>query len=403
MKILVPTTTFPRHPNDKIPQFLFGYTRALAAVGASVTVIAPHDVGVPTYEIMDGVEVRRVAYWLPKSAQKLCYGAGIPTNVRRRKWLALQFLPLEAVFLRAVLRYGRDADILNPHWTFASLPTAAAAHILKKPMVTHAYTAEYIPRVLRPFNRLINRRSCATISISAYAAKLVEGTGSPRRHEIIGFGVNPEKIAPPGFDRMAFRAEHGIQPDEMLIFAVGRLVERKGYPVLVDAVARLMRRGRRVRLLHSGTGPMYEEIQSQVAAHNLQDRARLLGFVPDEALRHYIKAADVLVMPSIRDQSKDTEGLGIPLLEAMANGTPAIGSAIGGILSIIDDGVNGLLFPPGDVDGLVDALERLEDDDALRTRIIEGGRQTVDTTYDWGVITQRLMAIFEDCLRDEIG
>ena len=398
MKILVVATTFPRSANDTIPQFLLGYTEALVRAGAEVTVIAPHDYSFPEHEVINGVTVHRVVYWLPRSAQGLCYGAGIPTNVRRKAWLAMQFPTLELAFFRAAIKYGGAADILNPHWTFAGLPTTLASKLLRKPMVTHAYTAEFIPKTLRPFNHFILRNSSAVISISDYAAKKVEELHRPKRHKIIGYGVNREKIAPSVFDRMLFRHERNIDDDEFLVFAVGRLVERKGYRVLIQAVERLVERGRRVKMLHSGRGPLRDRLQKQIDDAGLSDKITLMGFIPDTELRYYLKAADVVVMPSVMDQSQDTEGLGIPLLEAMANDTPAIGSAIGGITSIIEDNTNGLLFPPGDVEALVESLERVYTNKTLRDRLVMGGRETVSTTYDWDQIAKRVLGIFEECI-----
>ena len=68
------------------------------------------------------------------------------------------------------------------------------------------------------------------------------------------------------------------------------------------------------------------------------------------------------------------------------------------ILSIIDDGVNGLLFPAGDVGALVDRLKRLETDTDLRNTLITGGRKTIATKYDWNKIADRTLTIFEECL-----
>jgi glycosyltransferase involved in cell wall biosynthesis len=400
MKILITATTFPRYANDTIPQFLLGFSRALVKAGAEVTVVAPHDTDTNDCDNYDGVEVRRIHYWMPKSAHGLCYGAGIPTNIRRRKWLALQFPTLEMAFFQAALRYGRDADILNPHWTFAGLPTALAGTVLKKPVITHAYTAEYIPKVLKAINRFIVNRSEALISISQYAADMVEEVVQPKAHHIIGYGVNPEKIAPADFDSAAFRKAHGIAEDELFVFAVGRLVERKGYRVLIEAVARLANRGVPVRLFHGGNGPLRDQLQLKIHSLGVMDKIKLLGFIPDEELAYFVKSADMLVMPSVMDDTGDTEGLGIPLLEAMANGTVAIGSRIGGILSIIEHEQNGLLVEAENPEDLANAIERVGRDKALREKLIRGGYSTIRSRYDWGNIAQETLGLFEHHIRE---
>jgi glycosyltransferase involved in cell wall biosynthesis len=400
MKILIVSTTFPRYPQDTIPQFLLGFSRALVKEGAEVVVVAPHDTDTNACDNYDGVEVRRIQYWIPKSAQGLCYGAGIPTNVRNRRWLALQFPTLEMAFFQAALRFGQDADILNPHWTFAGLPTALAGSILRKPIITHAYTAEYIPKALKAINRFIVNRSEALISISQYAAAIVEEVVQPKAHHVIGYGVNPEKIAPANFDSVEFRKLQQIADDELFVFAVGRLVERKGYHILIEAIALLVKSGIPVRLLHSGKGPLKDSLQAQIETAGLGDKVKMLGFLPDEQLASYVKSADMLVMPSVMDDTGDTEGLGIPLLEAMANGTAAIGSRIGGILSIIEHERNGILVEPNNPQDLAAAMERLWRDSKLRNELIQGGYETVRTRYDWSNIAQETLALFEHYLRE---
>jgi glycosyltransferase involved in cell wall biosynthesis len=401
MKICILATTFPRFKGDIIPQFTHGLARALVETGAAVTVIAPHDRDTIGHEFIDGVEIRRIRYWWPKSLQGLCYGAGIPSNIRRQKWVALQFPALEAAFLAAALRYGADADIYNAHWSFAALPTVFASKIARKPLVTHAYSAEYIPRSLRPLNRFIVRHSASVISISRYAHDMVEQTASPRYHEIIGYGVNQEKIAPPDFDAAAFRERMGIAPGEFLVFAVGRLVERKGYHVLIDAVAELVSQGMRVRLLVGGVGPLHDTLSAQIQSAGITQQAQMLGFVPDEELNRYIKAADVLVMPSVLDKTGDTEGLGIPLLEGMANGTPVIGSDTGGIVDIVTHEKTGLLVPPADPHALAAAIKRLQGDAELRQLFAETGYQLVNSTFSWKNIAARTLALFETALAQQ--
>jgi glycosyltransferase involved in cell wall biosynthesis len=396
MKICLLTTSFPRYEGDYVGIWLLGLAQALAAEGAQITVVAPHEFSTLGHETIQGVNIRRFSYWWPKRAHRLCYGAGIPTNIRMHKWAALQFPLLEAGFFAAALRYGRRADVLNPHWTFAALPTVIAAKLASKAVITTAYSAEYIPKLLHPINRLVTRHSQAVLSISQYTHQKVEEVQPPRRHYVIPFGVNPEKIAPPDFDIQRFRSEQGMSADEWLIFAVGRLVERKGYRFLIDAVAELVRGGKPARLLLAGRGPDADQLQAQIDAAGLANRAALLGFVSDETLKLFLRASDVLVMPSIADKTGDTEGLGVPLLEAMANGTPVIGSNIGGIVDIVRHGQTGLLVEPENAAAIAEAIEQLMSDSSLRRQLIAEGYELVNGAFSWQAIAQRTISVFEE-------
>jgi glycosyltransferase involved in cell wall biosynthesis len=399
MKVGILATSFPRNDRDFVGQWVLGLARALVAEGVQVTVIVPHDHDTRAHEITDGVVVHRFSYWFPKRAQGLCYGAGIPSNIRRHRWLALQFPILEAAFLYAALRYAPDIDLFDAHWTFSALPAVVASKILGKPLITHAYHAEYVPKMLRPVNRFVTHNSSAVISISRFTKSIVEKTVVPRQHKVIGFGVNPEKIAPQEFDREAFRLQKGIAPNENFIFAVGRLVQRKGFCFLLEAVALLTQQGLPIQLLLAGTGPEEKVLRSQIEELELGHRARLLGFLPDEELQLYLKAADVLVMPSVMDDTGDTEGLGLPTVEAMANGTPVVASGIGGITDIVHHEQTGLLVPPEDPEALAGAILRIFQDDGLRSQLIAGGYQLANTEYSWGQIAKRTLDVFETALR----
>jgi len=180
---------------------------------------------------------------------------------------------------------------------------------------------------------------------------------------------------------------------------VGRHVRRKGFHVLIDAVGRLHRQGRAVRLWLGGDGPERAALESRVREAGLADVAELPGFLSDALVAQTMRAADVVVMPSIMDASGDTEGLGIPLLEAMANDTAVVGSDIGGIVDIIVHGENGLLVPPGDAEAIAAALARLHDDPELCAQLVAGGRAQVDGPFAWPTLARRTLLVFEEALR----
>jgi glycosyltransferase involved in cell wall biosynthesis len=102
----------------------------------------------------------------------------------------------------------------------------------------------------------------------------------------------------------------------------------------------------------------------------------------------------VCVLPSVLDTRGDTEGLGVVLLEAMNHGTPVIASRVGGIPDIVEDGVSGLLVPPGDADALAAALRRLRDDPALARRLGEAGRRRLREQFSWPAIVQRWLDLY---------
>lgn len=171
--------------------------------------------------------------------------------------------------------------------------------------------------------------------------------------EVVHGGVDLEQFA--AFtepDRIPIRESYGLAPDQMLFIALRRLDPRMGLEVLVDAFARVAARHPRARLWLTGRGPAEAAIRARIQHHRLEGSVRLLGFVPEAELPRLLNAADVAVMPSL-----DLEGFGLATAEALACGTPVLGSSSGATPELLEPIDPRLLFPASSVDGLADRLE----------------------------------------------
>jgi glycosyltransferase involved in cell wall biosynthesis len=147
----------------------------------------------------------------------------------------------------------------------------------------------------------------------------------------------------------------------------------KGFAVLHEACARLWRKRQDFELVATGEPP------GQVDAFT-----RYVGWQSQEDLPRHLRAADVLVMPTVAQ-----EALGRTAVEAMAVGRPVIASRLGGLPFTVVDGLTGLLCSPGDPDDLARKIERLLDDPELRQRLGLAGRRRFEEHYAWDVIIER--------------
>ena len=168
------------------------------------------------------------------------------------------------------------------------------------------------------------------------------------------FGWSPER-------RERARAAMGIAGDELLVGAVGRLVELKNHRLLIDQMPALLDAEPRARLVIIGSGPLQDELQARIDQLGLGQRVRLLGQRRDVA--DLTVGFDVFALPS------RTEGLSIALLEAAANRLAIVATDVGGNPEIVRDGQTGLLVPVDDGTALMAALLRLFDDPSLRVRL----------------------------------
>ena len=176
--------------------------------------------------------------------------------------------------------------------------------------------------------RRANRIICLS---SPFEQILIRDYGiAPNRIRIIPGGVDVDRFAIPESRREA-RVRLAWPTDRPIVLCVRRLVRRMGLANLIDAAAILRRQVPEALLLIAGRGPIKEELQQQIAAGNLSDHVRLLGYVPDEQLPLAYRAADVTVVPSIA-----LEGFGLVAAESLAAGTPALVTPVGGLPEVVN-------------------------------------------------------------------
>ncbi len=190
-----------------------------------------------------------------------------------------------------------------------------------------------------------------------------------------------------------------------VVAAVGRLVEKKGFSDLVDAVALLVQQGRALRVDLVGTGPLEDELRAHLRALGLTDVVRMHGALPQGQVRRIVSQAAVFAAPCIIGQDGNRDGLPTVLLEAMALGTPCVATPVTGIPEVVQDGRTGLLVPEADPVRLAAAMARLLDDGALRTRLAEPARTLVEAEFDVHRQARALRRIFagQAIARDLVG
>ncbi|MCV2216420.1 glycosyltransferase [Thauera sp. Sel9] len=166
------------------------------------------------------------------------------------------------------------------------------------------------------------------------------------------------------------------------ILAVGRLVEKKGFDVLLEALAVLKARGVECRCTLIGDGPLRAQLEAQRAALGLEDRLSMPGLRPQPEVQQALREAALLAAPCVVSADGDRDGLPTVLLEAMALGTPCISTRVAGIPELVRDGDTGLCVEGGDARALADAIEQLLGDPVLRERLSANARRLIEADYD---------------------
>lgn len=162
------------------------------------------------------------------------------------------------------------------------------------------------------------------------------------------------------------------------ILSSGRLVEKKGFAVLIEACRLLKERGTDVRCTIVGSGPLEDDLRAAVHDAELDEAVTLTGKpIAQEDLPDFMASGDVYCLPCVWAKDNDVDGLPMMLMEATACGLPAVSTRLVGIPDLIRDGETGLLVNPEDAAALADALQRLAGDRALGARLAKAGRTHV--------------------------
>jgi glycosyltransferase involved in cell wall biosynthesis len=214
-----------------------------------------------------------------------------------------------------------------------------------------------------------------------------------QRVELLPNGVDSAFFAEG--DGAAFRAAHRIPTDRRILLCVGRIDYQKNQIGLVEAVADVCSRIPEAHLVLLGpvtVAGYHQRLMDRIRDLGLGQRVTLVpGMSADDPLlRGAFHAAEVFCLPSLH------EPFGIVVLEAWAAGLPVVASRVGGIPSFTTDGVDVLHAEPGDPEHLAGRLVELLEHPDLAARLAAAGREKARCDYDWSIISERLMHLYED-------
>ena len=187
-----------------------------------------------------------------------------------------------------------------------------------------------------------------------------------------------------GIDLAAFRPVDPARQRPGRLLAVGRLVPKKGFDILLNACALLRARGVRFDLSLVGDGPLAGALRERIGQLGLERQVRLEGAMPQQDLVRHMAAAQAAVLPCIVTESGDRDGLPTVLLEAMARALPVVTTTVSGGPEIVADGATGRLCPPGDPVALADALAEVLGDPARARAMGLAGRALAEHRFDLG-------------------
>lgn len=370
--------------------------------GIEVHVLAPHDDKIPDDEFVNGVYVHRFKYFWPTSLQSLAYLPGIPENIKTfRGKLQVPFFIIGMMVRLLEIVTSYRVEIINAHW---ATPSGFSAVITKfihhRPVLITVYGDELYTiakghmKPVKAVTRYVLSNADKVVGISDAACNAARQIADIREIEVLPDGIDTSYFNPNINCKLVIE-KYGLH-GKKLIFSSGRMVERKGFIYLIRAMPTILKKHPDAILIIGGDGPERERLEKEVKRLNLEGKVIMPGFISEKEFPMHMKAAEVFVLPSIVDKRGGTEGSATILLEAMACGTPVVGTNVGGIPYGVKDGIGGFLVEPENPEALAEKIIFLLSNPKVKEEMGVQARRYVEENFDWIKIADRYIEIFKE-------
>ena len=393
--IVMLTTSYPRFPGDGIGSFVEPLAHRVAERGHQVHIVAPWHPLVRRPAREGGVHFHFFRYAPLRRLSLFGYAEGLKADVGLRPAVYLVTPFALAAWWRAVRQVARStgASILHAHWVVPGGFFAAVSNP-GLPLVISLHGSDVFVAEGNPLARAAARfafggSQWVTACSDELRQRALELGAKPDHTEVVPYGVDTDRFKPDADARDRVRRTRGLGSEDSLVVAAGRLVRKKGFEFLIDAVAALKNKRPRLTLLLAGSGDLEHELQDRAVQQGAADRVVFLGAVGQDQIAELLSAADIVVVPSVRDDAGNVDGLPNVLLEALASGTPVIATPVGGLGAAAIDGQTARVVPQRNREALAGAIDELLLNRKTGTRLGQRARAEMCEKFSWARVAER--------------
>ena len=406
MKIAVLAHSFPRFSGDTHGTFVKSLCEAVAALGHEVHVLVPFDPELRP-QPDSPLHIHSFRYVKPDRWHLLGYSRTLRRDVAMKGWAYLQS-PLYFFFAqRALHRLVKEQgiDLVHAHW---HLPNGYVAWRVQRRLGTpFCVTLHGSDVFMAERNGLFRNMAAGALNAASHVTSC--SADLQQRLVAIGQGRQPDKVllVPNGTDLPPSReipqtpdldARLRLTDGERLLVAVGRMVDKKGFRYLLDAMPRILERHGDVRLVLGGGGDLQPQLEQQARDLGIAEKVDFPGMLSHPEVLALVARGELFVMPSVRDAKGNIDGLPIVVLEAMAAGTPVVATDLAGMPLAVDDGVSGRLVPEKDAAALADAIGELLDDAPRLDAMGKAAHRKVTEDLNWHAVARRHDALYRQAV-----
>ncbi|KJS22012.1 MAG: glycosyl transferase family 1 [Clostridiaceae bacterium BRH_c20a] len=384
MKVLTLTWEYPPRTIGGLAVHVAGLSHAMARKGVDVNVVTVGENQENSY-IEQGVSVHAIPpYFLPPK--------DFISEIQH-----LNFSLLEKS-IKLINEWGK-VDIIHAHDWLVAFAARTLKHIYQLPLISTIHATEYgrnnglhtdLQRYISSVEWWLTYESWKVLVCSkAMKSEVANIFQTPQdKIAVINNGIDIKNIKT---SKESLRTNYASSNEKIVLF-VGRLVPEKGVQILIEALPRVLTFEPKTKLLIAGKGPYENSLKDLVRAKGLESRVNFLGFVNDKERDELYRYADCIAFPSLY------EPFGIVALEGMVAGSPVVVADAGGLSEIVQHGVNGLKFIPGNAYSLSEQIIRTFSDIPLVARLVKRALEDVTKKYSWDGIANQTLNLYEEII-----
>lgn len=411
MRICLLTHTYPRFPNDTTAPFVESTAETLQKQGVDVTVLTPDTPMFARTPTDHGVNLQTYRYFFPRSLQQLGYSNTLINDCQIKKYVYLlaPFMFISGVFNLFRLHRKNRFDLIHAFWL---LPNGFIGAVLCKaynlPLIITMQGSDMFITKQNPFFKWMAtwtlKHTQMITSVTPTFLPELAALGVPETKRcLIPNGVDPEaflSVLLKAQEHIEIRRRFSIPEEDGIIFALGRIVLKKGFDILIQALPLVKEKVPNVTFIIGGDGTDLSRLKIMAKELNVSKNIRFPGTINRSEVPAYFHLCDVFTLPAVFDPKGNVDGCPNVILEAMACGRPVVASNISGIPIVVKDGETGILVEERNVSELAAALVTLLTDKSKRQRFGQAGRERILNELTWDKAIKQIKEVYQRSVKN---
>lgn len=405
MKICILTHGYPRYPDDTTAPFIESIAETLQQQeDVDVTVLTPDT---PHFERSDAdstVNLQTYRYFFPRQLQRLGYSNTLVNDCALKKYVYLlaPFLFISGIFHLFWLSCRHKFDVIHAHWLLPNgFISAVVNRLLKIPYVITLHGSDiFVSKqnfIFKNMAKWTLKHAAMVTSVTPAFLPELAALGVPEQKRcMITNGVTSSVFSTPSQKKITEMRERLSIPDDCLVvFALGRIVLKKGFNVLIQALPYVKEKIQDVKVIIGGDGTDLSRLKALATELGVTDMVQFPGTINRTDVPIFFYLSDLFVLPAVFDPKGNVDGCPIVILEAMACGKPVVSSDISGIPIVVKDGETGLLVSEKNVQALATAIISLLENPEKREQFGRAGKLRIQQELTWTKTIEQFIKIYQ--------